>query len=179
MTELVDVNIKNIKFKKSCEKIKEHKTNYIISHNGKKPIVNIEKAYIPFGCEIYEKRQILNIDIDPKKHYDVYAAINGFENQLANIENYTDKDVIKNIENKGYYKNIRESKMGYIIRSHLFYEPKVFCNINGFTSTMTLNDIKNTVANVELEFGTLWITDNNYGIIWTIKKIEVLYNKKN
>ena len=97
MTELVDVNIKNIKFKKSCEKIKEHKTNYIISHNGKKPIVNIEKAYIPFGCEIYEKRQILNIEIDPKKHYDVYAAINGFENQLANIENYTDKDVIKNI----------------------------------------------------------------------------------
>ena len=56
---------------------------------------------------------------------------------------------------------------------------KVCCNINGFTSTMTLNDIKNTVANVELEFGTLWITDNNYGIIWTIKKIEVLYNKKN
>jgi hypothetical protein len=168
MTDLLDVNIKNIKFKKSSEKSKEYKINYILTYNNKKPIIRLENVHIPFGCETYNGKQIINIEINSKKkHYNEYAIINGFENQLANISNYLDKDVIHYIENK-------ESKLGHIIRTHVFFTPEIFCNIGGFKSTMTTNDIKNTMTNVDLELGTFWITDNNYGITWTIKKIEVL-----
>jgi len=39
---------------------------------------------------------------------------------------------------------------------------------------MTSNDIKKTIANVEMELGIVWITDNNYGYLWFLKEIQVL-----
>jgi len=176
--DLINVDIKHIQFKKTSEKYKEQKINYNISYHNKKPTIRLEKVYIPFGVENFNDRQIINIEIHPKKHYNAYSMINGFENQLSNLENYSDKIVLENIQNKGYYKNMRKSKLGYIIRTHVFHKPEIFCNIAGFKTLMSTSDIKNTNSNVDLELGTFWINENNYGITWIVRKIEILNHVK-
>lgn len=45
-----------------------------------------------------------------------------------------------------------------------------------FKNLMTSSDIKQTVANVTLELGSMWVNDTNYGFIWNVKSIEILYN---
>jgi len=39
---------------------------------------------------------------------------------------------------------------------------------------MIPNDIKRSFANVDLELGTLWTIDDNFGVTFIVKGIEVL-----
>jgi hypothetical protein len=73
---------------------------------------------------------------------------------------------------------MRKSKGGYIMRSYVFGSPEIFTMIGNYKNRLTSVDIKNTVSNVDLEMGTFWINDNNYGFIWYVKKIEVLYTNE-
>ena len=192
MAETTDeINIVNLQLNKlNFKKVKDKSEikNYIMSdkNDNTKPKIMLEKVNIPFGVEKYNGNNILNIEIDPKKnniHYNYHAVISGFENELAKIENFKDKKLTSDITGKGYYPNIRDSKEGYILRSYIFTVPEVYSMVSGRDKTikniknkMSLLDVEKVKANVELELGSLWINDNNYGFIWYIKKIEVLYS---
>jgi hypothetical protein len=181
--ELIEINLQNLKFKKIKEKTDV--TNFLITdfENKKKSII-LENVIIPFGVETYEKKNILNIEIEPKKnnsHYNYYAVISNFESELTKPENIKYEKLSREVTNKGYYPNIRESKGGYIIRSHVFTTPEVFTMVSGRDKTIknlkdkrTMLDIVRTRANIELELGTVWVNDNNYGFLWYVKRIEIL-----
>jgi hypothetical protein len=174
------MNVKNLIFKKTKTDIIEHKKNYVLlGSDGNKITLIIKKCLLPFGYETFNNKYILNIEITPKKdneHHNIFAQIDTFEKEFIEQINIKNKEICEDIEGKGYYPNMRKSKCGYIIRSYIFGNPEIYTMIGNFKNKLTSIDIKNTVSNIELELGTFWITDNNYGIIWYVKKIEVLYN---
>jgi len=145
----------------------------------------LENINIPFGVETYEKKNIVNIEIVPKRNnlqYNYYAIISHFEKEMTDKNNFKYEKLSRDIENKGYYPNMRESKQGYILRTHIFNTPEVFSMVSGKNKNIkdikdkrSLLDIGGVRANVEIELGTLWVTENNYGYLWYIKKIEILH----
>lgn len=183
--DILDLNLANLKFKKIKEKTEV--TNYIITNfQDHKHTIILEGVDIPFGVETYEKKSILNIEIDPKKnnkHHNYKAVISGFESELTKKENIKYEKLSKDIENKGYYPNIRESKGGYILRCHIFTVPEVFAMVSGKDKTIknikdkrSMLDVTKIKANVELELGSLWTNENNYGFLWYVKKIQILHS---
>jgi len=164
-----------LNFKKTKETL-DFKKNYIIFDKlGKRISLKLNKVNIPFGVESYNGKSILNIEIIPESsndHYNLFSAISGLEKQFAKIDKFTDKKVIEDIEDKGYYQNMKNSRTGNIIRTYIFTQPNVFSSLG----KMTLADTKKVKANVEIELGSMWITENNYGILWYVKSIEILYS---
>ncbi len=162
-------------FFKKTKDAANYKKNYIISNNGKRITLKLNKINIPFGVESFNGKSILNIEIIPKTgndHYNIHVAIQGFEKSLSNPEKFKDNSVKNDIDGKGYYQNMRKSKLGYIIRTYIFTMPNVFSSLG----KMCLSDAKDVKANVLLELGTLWINENNYGILWYVKSIEILHS---
>lgn len=184
-TEILDLQLKNLLFKKVKDKT-EVKSYIIKKKEGGKQTIILKNVNIPFGPEKYNNNTVLNIEIDPKKnnvHHNYHAVISGFEKELANRDNFWDKKLLLDTENKGYYPNMRESKEGYILRAYIFTEPEVFSMVSGRDKTvknirnkMSMRDVEKIKGNVEIELGSLWVNDNNYGFIWYVKKIQVLYS---
>lgn len=153
--------------------------SYIITNKLKKIEINLENIYIPFGIENFNDRSIVNIEINPKidnYHYNIFAHINAFEKSIGDLHN--SKNIgfgLKcDISNKGYYPNIRESKSGYIMRSYINTDAKIHGMINNVNTQLSVQNIKQTISNVKLELGILWINDNNFGILWHLKEIEII-----
>lgn len=173
------LSVKNLLFKKINERIQKLKVNYLMTTIKGKVIFEINNVLIPFGYEKFEKQTILNLEIHPNKnneHYNIYAILNSFEEDLKNKNNISSNELLADIEGKGYYPNLRKSKLGYIIRTHVYGNPEIFTIIGNFKNLLTSNDLKHTKANIKMELGTIWINENNYGILWRIKSIEVLYS---
>lgn len=157
-------------------KSKKDKINYLILDKNKKKIkIHLKNVQIPFGFESYNNLQVLNIEILPQKsndHFNIKALVSSFEDEFKNNK-------ISFIGSREYYPNIRENKEknGNLIRSYVYKSPEIFCNTKeNFKIFLTSNNIIRSRSNVELELGTLWMTDNNYGIIWNVKSIEFLNN---
>lgn len=178
--ELSDLKLNFLKLKKTKDTIGSQMKTYTITNlKSEKIRVCLKNVFIPFGYETYDKKLVLNVEINPKKnnnHHNMYSSLTQFENEFIDKNNFYNDEVKKDIEGKGYYKNMRESKGGFIIRSLVFGNPEIFTNAGIIRSLMTSKDIIKSVSNVELELGTLWITENNYGFTWYVKKIEVLSN---
>lgn len=183
--DIIEIDLNKLKFKKLKEKTVV--TNYLITNfENKKYTIVLEDVDIPFGVETYEKKHILNIEINQKKnnkHYNYFAAISGFESTLTDSKNVKYEKLARDIEGKGYYPNIRESKGGHIIRCHIFTTPSVFQMVSGkdkyiknIKDKRSMLDVEKVKANVELELGTFWVNDNNYGYLWYVKTIEILHS---
>jgi hypothetical protein len=172
---LSEIDVKYIKFTKTNSK---KKTNYVLTYNDKKIKLKIKKCIIPFGVENFNNQYVVNIEINPNnsnEHYNMYNNINELESYLKNIyENkYCPLNLKKDIENRKYYKNIKKRENGYLIRTYIIGTPEIYRTINNMRLDLRLDNIKKTISNVELELGILWINDNEYGILWYLKKIEV------
>ena len=113
---------------------------------------------------------IINIEINNKKlneHHNVYSLISQLENFISDLD-------IKDVVNKTYHTNIRESMEGYIIRNYINETIKIYTKHNNSIINISNQNIKNTICNVELELGILWITDDKFGILWYLKEIELV-----
>ena len=179
MTELPDLSVKKLKFKKTKDNIGGYVKNYsIVSADSTRIKMALKKVCIPFGYEDFNGKKIVNIEINPKKnndHHNIKASIKNFESEFTDSNNIYNTELKEDIIGKGYYNNMRSSKGGYIIRCYVFGSPEIYSMVGNFKSLMTSKDIEKTVSNVEIELGTMWITENNYGFSWYIKKIEIMY----
>lgn len=181
-SEIILPHVKDLTFIK-CKKEDRTRIYILVDSNKKKPRIKLNNVYIPFGVEKYKKYNIINFEIRPKQsknhdhdHYNIYSILSGFENEISdklNLPNEVEKEIG---ENK-YSKNLRESKCGYIIRSHIFSTPKIYTIISGFEYSLMTQDINNTIANVDLELGMFWISEDSYGYVWYVKEINVLGNE--
>ena len=173
---LSEIDIKYIKFTKTNSK---KKTNYIITYEDKKIKLKIKNCIIPFGVENFNNQYVVNIEINPKKtndHYNSYNDIKSLETYLKNIDDnkYCPKNLKDDIEDREYYKNLKKRDNGYLIRTYIIGTPEIYRTLHGMRIDLQLNNIKKTISNVELELGILWINDDEYGILWYLKKIEVI-----
>ena len=175
--DLSNIDINYIKFFKTKSKAK---TNYIITYNDKKIKLKIKNCIIPFGVENYNNQSIVNIDINPTRsnsHFNIYKDIKSLEKYIENIceSKYCPRDLKKDIDEREYHKNIKKRESGgYLIRTYIIGAPEISKTVNGMEFPLSSTNIKKTISNVELELGILWINNENYGILWYVKKIEVL-----
>ena len=189
--DLQKLHIKRIKKKETItsyctfQRLYDKQTN--TSYNKRKSI-SLRNIYIPFGVEFYNNNSIINIELRRhtcNEHHNYYSEISAFESDMDNkdiLNNICTKgDIQSDIIGKGYYPNIRDSKLGHIIRAHISTTPEVYEMVCGRDKKLknikdrrNVSDIKNIKANVTIELGTLWISDNNYGYMWILKSVEIL-----
>ena len=172
----MDINVKYIKFIKTSSKKRDC---YAINYKHKSIKLNIKKCYIPFGAEKFNNRYVVNIEIKPDKsndHYNVYQTIKELENKLKNLpeDEYCPEELKNDIENKSYYKNIKKRSSSYLVRCYILGTPEIFRELYGDRINLTIADIKETISDIELELGILWINNEEYGILWYIKKMNLL-----
>jgi hypothetical protein len=175
---LIDISVSDLKFKKTMEKISEHKKNYIIfKSNTEKIKIKMDKVFLPFGVEIYNKRQILNIEIYPKKnnnHNNIHSMLFAFEQEFGDLNNI-DWYVKQELDNISYHSFLKSNGYGgNHIRSYMSPNPEIFTMMGKYKQILSSKDLKGVYCNVELELGTFWINELHYGIIWYVKSIQVI-----
>ncbi len=181
------LSLKNIKFikTKNTANYKQsknsdvYKKNYsIVDKFGKKIILKLKNIFIPFGYELYNGQCILNLKINHtinNEIHNVFSQLLTFENELNNCSSFDDNDIMNDIENKGYYLNLKKiDDTSSMLRTHIFSSPDIYAIIGNKKFPIAQNDIKQKFANIEIELGTFWITDNNYGTLWYTKNIQII-----
>ena len=170
-SDLIDLSTSSLIFKKT-------KTNYVIYNSfNKKHQIKLNNVFIPFGMEKYGKLFILNIELNPtdnNTHYNYYSILSQFEEDLKNKQ-FNNQQLINDLNGKDYSCNLRNSKCGNIIRTHVSGFPKSSSIVNGIKCEYESRNIKKASRiNVILELGTIWISDNSYGFSWNVKELEYL-----
>ena len=148
---------------------------YVICDNNNKKInMVLEEVYVPFGIEKWNKMFVLNMEINPNKNntqYNICATMKSYDKML---EEKITKHFGDNVINKTYYSFLKESKYGYILRSHIHGYPKIYKMINGSDIKLTSADILKENVKATLILSSLWFTDDAYGVTWDIDNIELL-----
>lgn len=162
----------NLKFKKEKDKIGEYNKSYSIhSNDNKKIILNLQNIIIPFGVENYKSSKILNIDIDVKKneeHLLYFNMINELENELRT--HFIDPL----FEHKKYVSCLKEHTNGFTLRTHIYTKPEIYIMLGKYKNSLSFSELKRSIANIDIELSLVWLFDDKYGIVWTVKNIEVL-----
>lgn len=167
-----------------CEPTKRRTSNniYRVLVNGSTIKLKSPRIYMPFGGELYNKKMVLNLEIDPEKnneYHNFYAKLNqidiAFRDIISNMKTDNDlideqfqikeipNDMLNDIKDKEFISCIRNGKNGFIIRTHVkngvtphSYDNKEF---------YTFSQIKNTYAYVDIELHSIWTSKSSYGYI--------------
>ena len=163
-----------VSYKKTNNDSVEKKNYGIVNKNNERITFILNNVFIPFGFEIYNKNEILNIELKHKQnndHHNIYVFLLNLE---KNIKNAIKSNFFVNndIKSKIFHSTLKEKDNNVLVRSYSFGKKEIFKKIN--TKKFPTNDIKGKRVNVEIEIRTLWITCEEYGILYNIKNIEVL-----
>lgn len=174
---LFDISVENLKFKKTKDKLSEHQKNYMIFTEHGKPKIKLEKVFLPFGVEFYNKKQILNIELYPNKnnvHNNLYSLFLALEKEFSDkiIHNYELKNDIENLKYHSFLK--QNSNSSFHIRTYMSPNPDVYTFIGKFKENVMQSSLKGTYCNIELELGTLWMNPTNFGIILYVRDIQII-----
>lgn len=146
------------------------KTFINVLSDNKKIKFNLNNIVIPFGVEIYNQKEIVNIEIQPKNNesYNYISIIESIENKVKNSK----LDMIKN---KNLITSIKDSKYGKILRSHLIPDPEIYIKSksNAKINLMKTN-LKNYESNVIVSLKGIWIKDDSYGLLWSLSDCEII-----
>lgn len=120
--------------------------------NKKKFKLLCPKMKTPFGIEKYNKKMIVNLEMDENKMYNFMAV-------LKSIDAYF-TDVLKNCEYVSNYKDREDFKP--LLRTHLKRYGKT--KIEGVIE-------KGNYITCELELASMWEYNGKYGIKWEINHV--------
>ena len=146
----------------------EDKKNYRIRYSAvDKLIINISNAYSPFGIEKYNKKDILNIELTNNSNINnnIISLIKEIDNYFLNLGEI--KSEFKNFIYTSPIKNISDEKIN--IRCHLSNKLKIKTKDNNPESFI----LKKKNFKIELEFSSIWLFNESYGIVLTINSIDL------
>lgn len=174
---IFDIQASQLNFKKTKDKLSEHQKKYMIFNNNGRPKIYLNSVFLPFGVEYYNKKQILNIELYPTKnnaHNNMYSLLRSLEEELStkNINNYELKNNIQNLEYHSFLK--QNSNSDIHIRAYMSVNPEIYTFVGKFKENVMQSNLKGSRCNIELELGTLWINETNFGIIFYAKSIQIL-----
>ena len=141
----------------------------VLSEN-KKIKFSLNNIVIPFGVEIYNSKEIVNIEIQPKNNdsYNYISIIESIENKIKNSK----LDIIKN---KNLILSIKDSKYGKILRTHLIKDPEIYIKSKTDTKiNLMKTNLKNSESNVNISLKGIWIKDDSYGLYWSLSCCEII-----
>jgi hypothetical protein len=142
---------------------------------------------IPFGIELYNKKSIINIEVELNNNntrYNEIVKLNQLENYIRESK-YRSYNFKKTIENKELYSNIKKIDKNndkVFLRCHIKKDIKILNNClkkssicEEMKTTNNINSYKiveDKTYRVILEIGNIWITGDKYGILLYILEIE-------
>lgn len=152
-------------FSKDKIKLITDKKNYRIRYNCvDKIFFKVPSVYSPFGIENYNKKDILNLDLknDSNEKYNYILIIKELDEYFKNLPN-TNPD----FGNLNYISPIKIQDDGKItIRTHISNKLKIKSNNNQIV-------LKKNKFQIELEFSSIWVYNNNFGLILTVNEIDL------
>lgn len=144
----------------------DDKKSFRIRYSGvNKILLNIENIYSPFGIEKYNNKDILNLVLSSEinKNYNNIILIKEFDNYFKNL--CQTKKELNNLCYTSPIKILSDDKIQ--IRTHLAKK------INIKSNNQNNIEIKNKKFNIELEFSSIWLYNQNYGIVLTVNAIDL------
>jgi len=120
--------------------------------------------YIPFGVESYNNNDILNIELKNNSNYN-YNTLVMLKKILSTFEylKTTDKGSKYDINDKECFSFIKElDDDKYNIRLYIKYGAKVV--LKNSIGDVPYSQLKHKRCNIDIEVGSLWTTDKNYGV---------------
>jgi hypothetical protein len=170
---IFNIDVNHLSFIKTKDKSSDaNQKNFVIHSFNGKPKIIIKSAYIPFGIEFYNKKQVLNIELYPKKnnlHNNIISSISTFEKNL--MENFSKNPEYSNLT---FHSSLKESKKHVHLRTYCAPSMSTFTIIKNEKINIIQSSIKSNNCDIELDLGTMWVNNTNYGIIWYVKQIQIV-----
>jgi hypothetical protein len=168
------IELQNIKLK--CT-LKNKKFISIIDNlNGKIIKFKLENIFLPFGVELYNDKYIINLEFEKTNniHNNYISIINALEKNILNNNFETEINVNSCIINKKFLTSIKDSKLGYILRTHLIKTSEIFIlKKNGEKFYLDKENLKGVISDIEISLKGIWINDEAYGFYWNIDTIQI------
>lgn len=137
---------------------------------------NINLCNIPFGIETFSNKEILNIELlnTNNDHHNIILKIQSLEKAISSHLYNSEINVKQNLSNKIFSKSLKESKMGFLLRTHPKTNIEVYI-LKKDNSKMFIeqNNIVNTTSNVELYLKGVWVNDSSYGLYWGLNYVHI------
>ena len=146
----------------------EDKKNFRIRYNAvDKLLLNIPIIFSHFGIEKYNKKDILNLELQNSNNLN-----NNIISLIKEIDNYFSelgilKPEFKNFNYMSPIKNISEDKIN--LRCHLSNKLKIKTKDNSPESFI----LKKKNFKIQLEFSSVWLYNDSFGIILTVNSIDL------
>jgi hypothetical protein len=177
--------------------VKKQKINYKLFIKNKNLLSNIkiklQWVKSPFGVEKYLFKEIINLEFTNYKNknysYNNYSKINQIEeafNKLNTDSVHTNNfkhlygSFLNDLKGLDFLPSIkmRPDKFDPLFRVHLkktknLITTKIFKKNKDKYEHGSIHDIKDKMLEVELELSTIWIKNNDYGLIWLIDRIII------
>jgi hypothetical protein len=144
----------------------DDKKSFRIRYSGvNKILLNIKDVYSPFGIENYNKKDILNLELtsETNEKYNNIVLIKELDNYFKNL--HVSKKELNGLSYTSPIKIISDNKIQ--VRTHLAKKIDIKTNKNKNI------EIKNKKFNIELEFSSIWMYNQNYGIVLTVNIIDL------
>jgi hypothetical protein len=138
--------------------------------------INLSNILLPFGCEKFNDKFILNVELENNnQNNNILSILSQIEDNLKNNKLKSNLQTINNIRNKGLNSILKKSKLGMIIRTHMQKNTEIFIKKkDGEKMLIDYTNLSNTNCNINLLIQGFWINDNTYGLYVVVKTIEIL-----
>jgi len=147
----------------------KNKTNtyniFLIKNNRPTKIkINTPTMFSPFGIESYNNKLIMNLEF---YNIDSNNQMYNFFSYIKTLDNILTTNPPQELTNKTYISCIKERNNNPLLRIHLrVIKTNIITAITDYDNKyVTTDSVKNKKIQGELEIGTLWYTDETYGII--------------
>ena len=148
----------------------KNKTFINVLTDNKKIKFTLNNVVIPFGVEIYNQKEIVNIEIQPKNN-ELYNYISIIES----IENKIKTSTIDILKNKNLIPTIKDSKYGKILRTHLSNDPEIYIKSKSDSKiNLMKTNLKKSESNVTISLKGIWLKDESYGLFWSLSVCEII-----
>jgi len=171
----LDNNILNTK-KISCS-IKNKKFINCLAEN-KTIRLNLINVYLPFGKEMYNNKEIVNIELIKTNniHNNIISSLLSLEERIKKKNIDCDVNILQLLVNKTFLPTIKQSKLGYILRTHINTKTDIYIEKKDKTKFLISNDnLNSSECNVILVLKGIWINHEaeTYGLLWDTTEIKI------
>jgi hypothetical protein len=167
----MEINLQNLQL------TQKSKLFFILLCNNSILNFNIELCNIPFGLESYLNKNIINIELlnTNNIHHNIISKIQSLENSISSQSYISEINVKQNLSNKTFSKSLKESKLGFILRTHPKTNIETYIKKKDLTKMfIDINNIGNTTSNIEVFVKGVWMNDTSYGLYWGINYIQIV-----
>jgi hypothetical protein len=144
--------------------------------NNQNYTLNIPNVFLPFGGEKFNDKIIINIELDNQNtHNNVVSKLDSIDNKITEKQICADTASQYIMNSRGYIKSLKQSKCGYIQRTHLTKNTEIYIEKKDSSKMfIEYTNLEKSYCDVEIQLKGIWIAENNYGLYWIINKIKVL-----